>query len=268
MLAYLAGLLHIFLDYTNNYGVRPFLPFSDHWYYGDFIFVIDPWIWLILGSSLVWLISGSNLRALVWTLTGIVLSLVMTMALREPSPRFPVTIPLTARIIWFVGLAIIVFGAILSWGRFGSRLARYSLILLLVYYVGMWMARQTAVEQARASLTVENVRSVSAWATPANPFVWQAAAATDEKVYSRYMNLSGASSDWQEGNAIPAEIRAALRRDSRTNVFMEFSRYATGTVEENGDGYTVNLQDVRFDLKLKASLNQDYQVKSAELQWF
>ncbi len=267
-LAYLAGSLHVFLDYTNNYGVRPLLPFSDRWFYGDFIFVIDPWIWLILGSSLVWLISGSNLRILVWTVIGIVLSLIMAMALAEPSPRFPLTIPLTVRIIWFVGLAIVIFGALVNWGRFGSRLARYSLLLLFIYYAGMWIARQTAVEQARASLPTENVRSVAAWATPANPLLWQAVAATDEKIYSRYVDLRGATQEWQEANRLPAELDAPLRRDWRTNVFMKFTRYATGKVEESADGYTINLRDVRFDLKLKTQLDRDNQVKEATLQWF
>src|SRR5215467_11708250 len=29
--AYIAGLTHILLDFTNNYGVRPFWPFSERW---------------------------------------------------------------------------------------------------------------------------------------------------------------------------------------------------------------------------------------------
>jgi len=34
------------LDFTNSYGVRPFLPFSDRWYAGDIMFIFDP---LLLG---------------------------------------------------------------------------------------------------------------------------------------------------------------------------------------------------------------------------
>lgn len=48
------GLLsHLVLDYTNSYGLRPFLPFSRHWYYGDLAFIVDPWILLILGFALL-----------------------------------------------------------------------------------------------------------------------------------------------------------------------------------------------------------------------
>ena len=40
--AYLAGLSHILLDFTNNYGVRPFWPFSERWYSWDIVFIIEP----------------------------------------------------------------------------------------------------------------------------------------------------------------------------------------------------------------------------------
>ncbi len=42
---------HPVLDWTNNYGIRPFLPWSSKWFYGDFVFIVDPFIWLILGSA-------------------------------------------------------------------------------------------------------------------------------------------------------------------------------------------------------------------------
>jgi inner membrane protein len=35
---------HLFLDYTNSYGIRPFLPFKSDWYSLDTVFIIDPWI--------------------------------------------------------------------------------------------------------------------------------------------------------------------------------------------------------------------------------
>jgi inner membrane protein len=49
--AYLAGLTHILLDFTNNYGVRPFWPFSERWYSWDIVFIVEPvlLVTLILG---------------------------------------------------------------------------------------------------------------------------------------------------------------------------------------------------------------------------
>src|SRR5438067_1047899 len=49
-LSLLAMTTHPLLDYTNSYGWRPFLPWSNRWYYGDLAFVIDPWIWAMLGG--------------------------------------------------------------------------------------------------------------------------------------------------------------------------------------------------------------------------
>jgi len=49
--ACLAGLSHILLDYTNNYGVRPFWPFSEKWYSWDIVFIFEPvmFAFLLLG---------------------------------------------------------------------------------------------------------------------------------------------------------------------------------------------------------------------------
>ena len=76
-IAYLGGLGHTFMDFTNNYGVRPLLPFSSRWFYGDIIFVVDPWIWLILGSSVVWLTTTNSARALFWLVVGIIPILIL-----------------------------------------------------------------------------------------------------------------------------------------------------------------------------------------------
>ena len=47
-LALLGSLSHILLDFTNNYGVRPFMPFNDHWYAWDIVFIFEPVIFLAL----------------------------------------------------------------------------------------------------------------------------------------------------------------------------------------------------------------------------
>ena len=49
----LALLSHILLDWTNNYGVRPFFPFNPRWYAGSFVFIFEPVLFLILVLALV-----------------------------------------------------------------------------------------------------------------------------------------------------------------------------------------------------------------------
>ncbi len=53
LFAYLAGLTHILLDFTNNYGVRPFWPFSERWYSWDIVFILEPVLWIILTLGLL-----------------------------------------------------------------------------------------------------------------------------------------------------------------------------------------------------------------------
>jgi inner membrane protein len=53
LFALLALLSHLLLDYTNNYGLRPFFPFNDHWYAGSIVFIFDPAIFLLLLAALV-----------------------------------------------------------------------------------------------------------------------------------------------------------------------------------------------------------------------
>ena len=51
--ACLAGLSHILLDFTNNYGVRPFWPFSERWYSWDIVFIVEPVLWVVLVLGLI-----------------------------------------------------------------------------------------------------------------------------------------------------------------------------------------------------------------------
>ena len=51
LFALIAALSHILLDYTNNYGVRPFFPFNPHWYAWSIVFIFDPVIFVALLMS-------------------------------------------------------------------------------------------------------------------------------------------------------------------------------------------------------------------------
>lgn len=51
--ACLAGLSHILLDFTNNYGIRPFWPFSEKWYSWDIVFITEPVMLALLILGLV-----------------------------------------------------------------------------------------------------------------------------------------------------------------------------------------------------------------------
>ena len=48
LLSFIAILSHPALDTLNTYGVRWLMPFSSSWFYGDTLFIVDPWVWLAL----------------------------------------------------------------------------------------------------------------------------------------------------------------------------------------------------------------------------
>jgi inner membrane protein len=52
LLCYVGVLSHVALDLLNNYGVRLLMPFSNRWFYGDAVFIIDVWLWLLLGLGI------------------------------------------------------------------------------------------------------------------------------------------------------------------------------------------------------------------------
>ena len=56
LLAYVGLYSHILMDWLNSYGVRLLKPFSDRWFYGDALYIVDPWLWGILGAG-VWVAS-------------------------------------------------------------------------------------------------------------------------------------------------------------------------------------------------------------------
>ena len=53
-LAYLATLTHPLLDLLTTYSVQLLSPFSGAWFHADALFIIDVWLWMLLGGSIAW----------------------------------------------------------------------------------------------------------------------------------------------------------------------------------------------------------------------
>jgi inner membrane protein len=53
-LSYIGVLTHVGLDFLNTYGIRLLSPISPQWFYGDAVFIVDIWLWLVLGAG-AWL---------------------------------------------------------------------------------------------------------------------------------------------------------------------------------------------------------------------
>lgn len=269
LLAYLGALGHSFMDFTNVYGARPLMPFSNRWFYGDLVFVVDPWIWLILGAAVVWLTTTDATRTVFWLIVGIVVSLIVAVALRHPYDSQMPAAPFVARAAWFVGLAIIVAGTLFQWRRAGEKLARYSLLLLAIYYCGMWMLHQSAMKEAQASFKTGAVNSMAVWPSPANPMLWQAAANTTAEVYIRNVNFAERHEEWRELPALDPKLAEVLRQSPDARRFLDFARFAAANVEERADGTrVVSVRDLRFSLRMRAELDREMTVTAVDVRWY
>jgi inner membrane protein len=87
LLSYVGVLSHVLLDLLNPYGLRILAPFSWRWFYGDTLFIIDPWLWLILGAGIWiarrWTSVASARRALIISAIYIIVMVVAGRAARE-----------------------------------------------------------------------------------------------------------------------------------------------------------------------------------------
>ena len=52
VLCYIGTLTHPAFDWLNSYGIRLLEPFSSQWFYGDALFIIDPWLLALLATGI------------------------------------------------------------------------------------------------------------------------------------------------------------------------------------------------------------------------
>lgn len=88
---------HILLDYSNNYGVHPFWPLKNKWYYGDSIFIIEPWFWIIALPALFFAAKTKGARVLY----GVLLFVILSAAWLVTSVGRPVAVSfLVGAVVW------------------------------------------------------------------------------------------------------------------------------------------------------------------------
>ena len=65
--ALIAMATHPVLDYLNTYGLRPFSPLDDTWYYGDILYIIDPYVdGVLLLGILAGALFESSRKVMAW----------------------------------------------------------------------------------------------------------------------------------------------------------------------------------------------------------
>jgi len=225
---------HPILDWTNNYGMRFLLPWNPRWFYGDFLFVIDPVFWLVLGGSAFLLTSNSRKQISLWLVIGILTTaLVLVGSLGGNAPSM-----LTGfRVFWFVAillLAAIHRGKVLE--HFGSRVAIAGLLVVTAYSAALFVMHRVALRNANlqaASIAreyAEQILEVVAMPTLANPTEWLCILDTDRATYKFNVALLGQPSNasvprFEKPASSTAKIIALAERDPRAEVFLGFARF-------------------------------------------
>lgn len=86
LLAYLSVLTHPALDFLNTYGMRWLMPIVNRWFYGDTLFIVDPWVWLALAVGSVLASRGGSPRP-AWTALSLVAGYIVVMGLGSAVAR-------------------------------------------------------------------------------------------------------------------------------------------------------------------------------------
>jgi inner membrane protein len=225
---------HPLMDWTNNYGVRPLLPWSSKWFYGDLVFIVDPYMWLVLGGAMFLLTSHSKPRTIAWTLLGSCVTALIVIAGRSRGASAAVT---TAIMIWIVGLALLIGLRIFGVPKRAGRVTAVAALMLIATYWGAlaWMHRSAygdavSVGNAIAAQHSERLLRVAAMPAVATPFTWQCVAETDQAMY-RFIVVNGESGEhsppsrYEKLTGQNAQLVSLAERDRRAQVLLGFARF-------------------------------------------
>jgi inner membrane protein len=249
---------HPLLDWTNSYGLRPFLPWDGRWVYGDLLFIVDPWVWLVLGGACFLLTAKTWPRALAWAALAVVLSLLFVSFLRRTGTGLPVA----AYAVWFGGLA--AFFLLRRSGlakRRGRWVAAGALALVALYCGALALLHHGALEDSRAAAEGlagrqgEHVLRVAATPALADPLAWRCFAETDRATLRFDLSLGEQAPaenprgllrvEKPEGAARELVERAAA--DERARVLLGFARFPVARVlPSQGGASVVQFADLRF----------------------
>lgn len=269
----IAAATHPLMDWTNNYGVRPWLPWDGRWFYGDLVFIVDPYLLLILGGSCFLLTSNRRTRVLVWSLLATLVTAIVLLSTQRQAGSAALTV---ARIVWITGIVAFAAVRLLKLQqRLGKSLAAASLAFVLLYWGALaWahsVAYRNAVNEASAVAAQhgEHFIRVAAMPTVANPFRWLCVAETDRALYRFVVgtgddegtvypvNSIGVGDRFGSQSAIeryekPAgrgeQLVSSAERDPRAQVLLGFARFPIARPEsDNCIGRTlVQFADLRY----------------------
>lgn len=165
-LCYLAVLTHPLLDWLNTYGMRWLMPFDGTWFYGDAVFIVDPWLWLALGVG--WLVGRRPERRSVIAWVAVAALLLALLSRRAPGYA-----PLVAVVFVVLLLALLWRPSSARWSR---RAAGGGLAIATALIAGMLTLHEVTERQVRSRLTAAGIVPIDqlmVGPVPIDPLTWE-----------------------------------------------------------------------------------------------
>lgn len=243
-LAYAGIATHPLLDWLNTYGIRLLMPFERRWFYGDSVFIVDPWLWLILGGALFVARRGGRMGWWGWVVLGGLTSAIVLGAGATPP---------AAKVAWLAGIAVIVMLK-RPGRRWSPEIVAWSGLGLAAVYMAFMVTSACLVRKAilaelpRRGVSV--VEELMVGPMPADPFRWDVLAQTP-RTY-RYGSFS-----WLPASGLSLRPEVIARPDDSPVVRAALSapevrgtvrwmRYPFVEVEKTQQGYRVYVLDARY----------------------
>ncbi len=221
----IATATHPVMDWTNNYGIRFLLPWNPKWFYGDFVFIIDPFIWIVLGGAAFLLTTKTRKQIVVWIVIALVPSYLVLVG---PSGPSFIASEIVFRLLWIAALIVLVtlYRRNIG-GRAGAKIAIAALATVTIYCAALAATHALALQRANlqaitiANQNSENLIKLAAMPTVANPAQWVCVMETDRATYRfKVFLLRAPSTDpemvrYKKPEGADAEAAAQAERDAQ-----------------------------------------------------
>jgi inner membrane protein len=251
----IATATHPLLDWTNNYGIRFFLPWNSKWYYGDLVYIIDPYLWLILGGACFLLAAKTMSGKIVWAVLAIVVTVLI---LTVPTSRNLMNTRVLS-VVWIAGIAVFIALFALGAGRkFGNKIAIAAFALVLFYWTFLGYAHSKALANAYTNTARvapgEQVRRLSVMPTLASPLNWDCVFETDRATYRFAVRLmsdgypNSRTIRYEKPSGTLADAMQQISHERPARIFLGFARYPVAQLADpNCTSETlVQLADLRY----------------------
>ncbi|HET9240017.1 MAG TPA: metal-dependent hydrolase [Oligoflexus sp.] len=245
LLAYIGVISHPLLDWLNTYGVRLLMPFSGRWFYGDTLFIVDAWMWLLMGAAVVLGYSQTRWSQVLWIGLGLATSALVTGA---------AFVPWAAKLVWWLG--ILVIGALRIRGLSLSRqrmLALGCVAAFCLYLAATSAGNQQVQNKVRDWIRTnhgEDVTDVMTGPLPANPFYREVVAVSSTHYYGLLVPVFNHAEIEQRFERIPLPKQDPIIHKALSNPdirgFVNWMRFPIYDVEVLEQGYRVVIRDLRY----------------------